>query len=534
MNKSLCEHFANTRQELYEIIRVKNIRTFDELIHGHGTGHGCEICKPAVTSILAGLWNEQITESDQHTLQDTNDRFLANMQRGGLYSVVPRVPGGEITPEKLIVLGQVAKKFGLYTKITGGQRVDLFGAQVQQLPDIWEELVDAGFESGHAYGKALRTVKSCVGTTWCRYGVQDSVGFAIRIEERYRGIRAPHKIKMAVSGCVRECAEAQCKDIGLVATETGYNLYVCGNGGAKPRHAELLATDLDEETAIRYIDRFMIYYIRTADKLNRTAVWVEKMDGGIEHLKEVVINDSLGICAELEEQMQYLVDTYKCEWKEVVDDPEKRKLFRQFVNTDEPEPGIEIIAQRDQHRPADWPKDFVPISSLTRASSLSSSPHRPFPLAAAASPNGRKPATNSTWIKVGTTSDFPRDGGATIKYGGVQIAVFNFSSRGEWYASQNMCPHKNAFVLSRGIIGNAGETPKVSCPMHKKPFSLQTGESLSGEDFSVKVFPVKVEADEVYLLLPPQAQLDALLSTDLHCVRDCRARQTADAECSMV
>ncbi|MEO8497415.1 MAG: nitrite reductase small subunit NirD, partial [Planctomycetota bacterium] len=514
--------------ELYEIIRVKQIKTFDDLVRSHGKGYGCEICKPAVTSILASIWNEQITERDHQTLQDTNDRFLANMQRGGLYSVVPRVPGGEITPDKLMVLGQVAKKYGLYTKITGGQRVDLFGAQVQQLPDIWEELVAAGFESGHAYGKALRTVKSCVGTTWCRYGVQDSVSFAIRLEERYRGIRAPHKVKMAVSGCVRECAEAQCKDIGLVATETGYNLYVCGNGGAKPRHAELLATDLDEETAVRYIDRFMVYYIRTADKLNRTAVWVEKMEGGIEHLKDVIINDSLGICAELEEQMQYLVDTYKCEWKEVVNDPEKRKRFRQFVNTDDTDPNIEIIPQRDQHRPADWPKDFVPISSLTRAASLSPSPSLPL------SPSlpTRKPAPNTTWIKVGTTTDFPKDGGATIKYGDVQIAVFNFTSRGEWYACQNMCPHKNAFVLSRGIIGNAGETPKISCPMHKKPFSLQTGESLSGEDFSVKVFPVKIEADEVFLLLPPKAQLDALLATDLHCVRDCRHGQGAVTECA--
>jgi NAD(P)H-dependent nitrite reductase large subunit/NAD(P)H-dependent nitrite reductase small subunit len=532
VNKGLCEHFSQTRQELYDIIRVKQIKTFDQLIRSHGKGHGCEICKPAVTSILAATWNEQITERDHHTLQDTNDRFLANIQRGGLYSVVPRVPGGEITPDKLMVLGQVAKKYGLYTKITGGQRIDLFGAQVQQLPDIWEELVAAGFESGHAYGKSLRTVKSCVGTTWCRYGVQDSVGFAIRLEERYRGIRAPHKIKMAVSGCVRECAEAQCKDVGLIATDTGYNLYVCGNGGAKPRHAELLANDLNEETAIRYIDRFLIYYIRTADKLNRTAVWVEKMEGGIEHLKEVIIHDRLGICDELEAQMQYLVDTYKCEWKEVVNDLEKRKLFRQFVNTDESEPGIEIIPQRDQHRPADWPKDFVPISALTRASSLP--PAIPASSVPPAHEPGRKPALDMTWIKVGTTSDFPQDGGATVKYGKVQIAVFNFTSRGEWYASQNMCPHKNAFVLSRGLVGDAGETPKVSCPLHKKPFSLQTGESLSGEDFSVKVFPVKVAKDEVFLLLPPQAQLDALLATELHCVRDCRQLRPATPELAVV
>jgi nitrite reductase (NADH) large subunit len=257
VNRDLCEHFAYTRQDLYQIVKLKEIRSFEELVASHGSGNGCEICKPAVASILASLWNDKIL--NHATLQDTNDRFLANIQRGGLYSVVPRVPGGEITPDKLIVLGQVGKKYGLYTKITGGQRVDLFGAQVQDLPAIWEELVSAGFESGHAYGKALRTVKSCVGTTWCRYGVQDSVGFAIRIENRYKGLRAPHKIKAAVSGCIRECAEAQSKDFGLIATEKGYNLYVCGNGGSKPRHADLLAADLDEETAIRYIESFLMY-----------------------------------------------------------------------------------------------------------------------------------------------------------------------------------------------------------------------------------------------------------------------------------
>src|SRR5207249_1106934 len=235
-----------------------------------------------------------ILDEDLASLQDTNDHFLANLQRNGTYSVVPRVPGGEITPEKLIVLGEVARDFDLYTKITGAQRVDLLGARVEQLPAIWKRLVAAGFESGHAYGKAVRTVKSCVGSTWCRYGVQDSVGFAIRVEQRYRGIRAPHKIKLAVSGCVRECAEAQCKDVGLIATEKGYNLFVCGNGGAKPRHADLLAADIDEETAIRYIDRFLMYYIQTADRLTRTSVWLENLEGGIERLREIIIDDKLG------------------------------------------------------------------------------------------------------------------------------------------------------------------------------------------------------------------------------------------------
>lgn len=508
VNNNLCEHFHFSRTELFTIVKVKKIRTFDQLLAEHGHGNGCEICKPAVASILASLWNDTIIEGQHTTLQDTNDRFLANMQRGGLYSVVPRVPGGEITPEKLIVLGQVAKKYGLYTKITGGQRVDLFGAQLHQLPEIWEELVAAGFESGHAYGKALRTVKSCVGTTWCRYGVQDSVGFAIRLEERYRGIRAPHKIKFGVSGCVRECAEAQGKDFGLIATENGYNLYVAGNGGAKPRHADLFASDLSEELATQYVDRIMMYYIFTADKLTRTSTWMEGLEGGLDHLREVVIEDKLGLCDELEARMQHLVDTYQCEWKAVVDDPEKRKLYRQFVNTEENEPSIEFIDERGQTRPADWPKDGVALDQIKMPNGTL--------LGESNGATQQSADDQANWVSVGNVSDFPQDGGAAVKYGEVQIAVFNFSSRGEWYACQNMCPHKNAFVLSRGILGSAGETPKVACPLHKKPFSLQTGECISGEDFSVKVFPVKVEGDQVFLDLPSEAKLGALLGTEIH------------------
>ena len=515
VQNNLCEHFQYTRQDLFDIIKIKGIKTFSELIRAYGSGRGCEICKPAATSIFASLWNESITDPKHHTLQDTNDRFLANMQRGGLYSVVPRVPGGEITPDKLIALGAVAKKYGLYTKITGGQRVDLFGAQVQQLPSIWEELIEAGFESGHAYGKALRTIKSCVGTTWCRYGVQDSVGFAIRIEQRYRGIRAPHKVKGAVSGCVRECAEAQSKDIGLIATETGYNLYVCGNGGAKPRHADLLASSLDEDTAIRLIDRFFMYYISTADKLTRTAVWIEQLDGGIGRLRDIVVHDKLGICDELERRMQFLVDSYRCEWKEVVDDPERRKLFRQFVNTEENLSGIEIVEERGQHRPADWPRDRVPLDQIKLPDGRA---------LGEASPNGSaSPPRKLSWVRIGRVDDFPPGGGAAVKYGATQIAVFRLAGGEGWRACQNMCPHKNAFVLARGITGSDGPTPKVTCPLHKKPFSLETGECLSGEPFALKVFPVQVAGDGVYLLLPPENQIDALLATQIHRV------QAADA-----
>ncbi|MBI3838571.1 MAG: nitrite reductase small subunit NirD [Planctomycetia bacterium] len=491
VNNDLCEHFRHTRQELFEITKIKQIKSFDELLASHGRGQGCEICKPAVASILASLWNENIL--NHATFQDTNDRFLANIQRGGTYSVVPRVPGGEITPEKLIVLGEAAKKHGLYTKITGGQRIDLFGAPVHQLPDIWEELVNAGFESGHAYGKAMRTVKSCVGTTWCRYGVGDAVGLAIRVELRYRGIRSPHKLKAAVSGCVRECAEAQGKDFGLIATENGWNLYVCGNGGAKPRHADLLASDLDEEMALKYVDRFLMYYIQTADRLTRTSVWLEKMEGGIDYLRDVVINDRLGICEELDRQMQFLVDSYKCEWKEVVNDPEKRKLFQQFVNTDETEPSIEFVAERGQRRPADWPSDVVPLERLTLSNHTGSD-------------NGRS-GDERRWVKVGRVGDFPRDGGAAIKHGRWQIAVFNFASRGQWYACQNLCPHKREMVLARGIIGDQNGTPKVACPLHKNTFSLESGACLTNDSYAVTVFPVKVEGDEVYVELPAEEQM---------------------------
>ncbi len=347
----LCEHFAHSRQELFHLVKVGGQKTFDDTILAHGKGRGCDICKPAVASILASCWNEHVLKPKHASVQDTNDYFLANIQKDGTYSVVPRIPGGEITPDKLIVIGQVAKDYGLYTKITGGQRIDLFGARVEQLPDIWGALVAAGFESGHAYGKSLRTVKSCVGSTWCRYGVQDSVTMAIRIEERYRGLRSPHKIKMAVSGCTRECAEAQSKDVGVIATEKGWNLYVAGNGGMKPRHAELLAGDVDDETLIKLIDRFLMFYIRTGDRLQRTSTWIENLEGGLSYVKKVVIDDSLGICAELEADMARQVETYECEWKKAITTPETLKRFKHFVNSSDADTNIQFVDERGQIRP---------------------------------------------------------------------------------------------------------------------------------------------------------------------------------------
>ncbi|HJT90781.1 MAG TPA: nitrite reductase large subunit NirB [Mycobacterium sp.] len=360
-SKALCEHFSQSRAELFSIVAATSIRTFTGLIERFGTGKGCDICKPVVASILASTSSEHILDGEQASLQDSNDHFLANIQKNGSYSVVPRSPGGEITPEQLILIGEIARDFNLYTKITGGQRIDMFGARVDQLPEIWRRLVDGGMESGHAYGKALRTVKSCVGSTWCRYGQQDSVNMAVEIEKRYRGLRAPHKIKMAVSGCARECAEAQSKDVGVIATEKGWNLYVCGNGGMSPRHAQLLAGDLDDETLVRYIDRFLMFYIRTADRLQRTAPWLEAMDfpdkTGLDHLRDVVCNDSLGLAAEFEEAMERHVAGYACEWKGVLEDPNKLSRFVSFVNApDVADPTIEFTEQSGRIVPIGMPK----------------------------------------------------------------------------------------------------------------------------------------------------------------------------------
>ncbi|MCX4582271.1 nitrite reductase large subunit NirB [Streptomyces sp. NBC_01481] len=362
VDKGLCGCFGQSRQELYEIVHTLRLTSYQEILDRHGRetargGNGCEICKPAVASIIASLAptigaGGYVLDGEQAALQDTNDHFLANMQKNGSYSIVPRIPGGEITPEKLIVIGEVARDYGLYTKITGGQRIDLFGARVDQLPQIWARLVDAGFESGHAYGKALRTVKSCVGQTWCRYGVQDSVKMAIDLELRYRGLRSPHKLKSAVSGCQRECAEAQSKDFGVIATANGWNLYVGGNGGATPRHADLLAQDLSDAELVRLIDRFLMFYIRTADRLERTSTWLERIEGGLDHVRDVVVHDALGICAELESLMADHVANYRDEWSETINDPERLRRFVSFVNApDVPDPTVKFVPERDQVKP---------------------------------------------------------------------------------------------------------------------------------------------------------------------------------------
>ncbi|PWC12534.1 nitrite reductase (NAD(P)H) small subunit [Brenneria corticis] len=476
VKKDICEHFPWSRQELYHLIRVHHIRSFDELIAGYGRGLGCEVCKPLAASMLASCWNDYLLQPRHLPLQDTNDRFFANIQKDGTYSVVPRVPAGEIAPAGLIAIGQVAQRYNLYTKITGGQRVDLFGARLEQLPAIWRELIDAGFETGHAYGKSLRTVKSCVGSTWCRYGVQDSTALAITLEHRYKGLRSPHKIKMAVSGCTRECAEAQGKDIGVIATDKGWNLYVCGNGGMKPRHADLLVGDLDSETLIRTIDRVLMFYIRTADRLQRTSSWLDNLEGGIDYLRQVVLEDSLHIVEELDKEMQRVADTYQCEWKTTLASPDRLALFRAFLNSDSPDEAVVMVPTRGQIRPAQQ--------------------HEKPPTA-----RSPQPAELETeWVRIGALQDIPANVGMAARLGRQQIALFHLpAGEQQVYALENHEPGSAANVLSRGLLGDVGGEPVVISPLYKKRFRLRDGVCPDNAALRVRAWPVKVVAGQVWV-----------------------------------
>ncbi|HBC0585508.1 TPA: nitrite reductase small subunit NirD [Enterobacter cloacae] len=442
VKKDICEHFPYSRQEIYHLVRVNHIRTFDQLISRYGQGHGCEICKPLVGSVLASCWNEYLLKPAHLPLQDTNDRYFANIQKDGTYSIVPRMPAGEVTADGLIAIGQIAKRYGLYSKITGGQRIDLFGATLDQLPEIWQALVEAGFETGHAYGKSLRTVKSCVGSTWCRYGVQDSTGLAVKLEHRYKGLRAPHKIKMAVSGCTRECAEAQSKDVGVIATDKGWNLYLCGNGGMKPRHADLFASDLDEETLIRTVDRFLMFYIRTADRLQRTSTWMDNLEGGLDYLREVILDDSLGIAQELEQEMARVVETYQCEWQTTLNDPNRLALFRTAVNG---------------------------------------------------------PATEESkrWQEICGLDEIPEQAGIGARLGRKPIALFRFGK--SVYALDDQEPGSDANVLSRGILGDAAGEPVVISPLYKQRIRLRDGCQVDNGEPAVRAWPVKIENGKVWV-----------------------------------
>lgn len=485
VKKDICEHYAYSRQELYHLVRIGNIRTWDELLGRYGHGQGCEVCKPLVGSILASCWNEYLLKPQHLPLQDTNDRYFANIQKDGTYSVVPRVPAGEITADGLIAIGMVAKRYNLYTKITGGQRVDLFGARLEQLPEIWQQLVDAGFETGHAYGKSLRTVKSCVGSNWCRYGVQNSTSLALTLEDRYKGLRSPHKIKMAVSGCTRECAEAQSKDVGVIATDKGWNLYVCGNGGMKPRHADLLAQDMSTEELIRAVDRFLMFYIRTADRLQRTSTWMDNLDGGMDYLRQVVLEDSLNIAAELENEMSAVIETYQCEWQTTLADPDRLALFKPFVNSDQADEAVVMVQERQQIRPATHEERQV--LSLTAATQPES--------------------VGENWVDVCDLGSIPSNAGVAARLTNRQIALFHLPDHPQRvFALSNHEPDSDANVLARGLVGDVEGEPVVISPLYKQRFRLLDGRSVDDAQATLSVWPVKIDDGRVWVMEQPVAR----------------------------
>lgn len=249
---------------------------------------GCHICRPALNYYLLAAWPTEAVDDPQSRF--VNERVHANIQKDGTYSVVPRMWGGLTTPNELRAIAAVADKFSVpMVKVTGGQRIDLFGIKKEDLPAVWSDLNDAGMVSGHAYGKSLRTVKTCVGFEWCRFGTQDSTGLGVKLEKLTWGSWMPHKFKIAVSGCPRNCAEATIKDFGVVCVDSGYELHVAGNGGIKVRATDLLCKVKTEDEVKEYCGAFIQLYREEAHYLDRTAPWIERV--GLSYVKEKVVED---------------------------------------------------------------------------------------------------------------------------------------------------------------------------------------------------------------------------------------------------
>ncbi len=302
------------KSQLVREVRSRGLKSVSATLQVLGEGEEDPTTKTGLASLLKTLWPKDY--EDERDARFINDRVHANIQKDGTFSVVPRIMGGVTSPDELLRIAQAAVKYkAKMVKFTGGQRIDLLGIKKEDLPAIWK---DIGLPSGHAYTKAFRTVKSCVGTDFCRFGLGDSISLAQEIERRFQGVESPHKVKMAVTGCPRNCAEAYVKDVGIVAIEGGcWEIYIGGAAGSTIRKGDLLCTVDRPEAVIQYTSRFLEYYRQHAKYLERTYGFVERI--GIDLLKGILIEDSLGICANLEEKMQEAVDAYKDPWKEAED-----------------------------------------------------------------------------------------------------------------------------------------------------------------------------------------------------------------------
>ena len=288
--KTLCKCTSFTHDDVRRLIPEKELKAIPQVMQElhWSTPDGCASCRPALNYYLLCAWPGEYVDDQKSRF--VNERLHANIQKDGTYSVVPRMWGGLTNPRELRAIADVVEKYNApMVKVTGGQRLDIFGIRKEDLPAVWADLNAAGMVSGHAYGKSLRTVKTCVGSEWCRFGTQDSTGLGVRIEKLTWGSWMPHKFKIAVSGCPRNCAEATIKDFGVVCIDSGYELHVGGNGGIKVRATDLLCKVETEEEALEHCSAFIQLYREQAHYLERTAPWIERV--GLEYVKSALFDD---------------------------------------------------------------------------------------------------------------------------------------------------------------------------------------------------------------------------------------------------
>jgi len=289
--QAMCKCTEYSHDEVIATIKTNKLKSMQAVrdFLEWKTPDGCAACRPALNYYLLARWPEEYADDAQSRF--INERAHGNIQKDGTYSVVPRMFGGLVKPDELRAIADVCDKYDVpEMKVTGGQRIDLFGVKKEDLPPMWKDLTAAGFVSGHAYGKAMRTVKTCAGKTWCRFGTQNSTGLGVRLEELTWGSWMPHKFKLAVSGCPRNCAEATIKDFGVVCVDSGYELHIGGNGGIKVRVTDLLTKVDTEEEVLEYCGAFTQMYREEAHYLERTAPWVERV--GLTSIKERLLNDA--------------------------------------------------------------------------------------------------------------------------------------------------------------------------------------------------------------------------------------------------
>jgi nitrite reductase (NADH) large subunit len=288
--KTVCKCTSFSHDDVRRLILEKELKAIPQVMQElhWTTPDGCSSCRPALNYYLLCAWPGEYVDDQQSRF--VNERMHANIQKDGTYSVVPRMWGGLTNPRELRAIADVVEKYDApMVKVTGGQRLDIFGIRKEDLPAVWADLNAAGMVSGHAYGKSLRTVKTCVGSEWCRFGTQDSTGLGVKIEHMTWGSWMPHKFKIAVSGCPRNCAEATIKDFGVVCVDSGYELHVGGNGGIKVRATDLLCKVATEEEAMEVCAAFIQLYREEAWYLERTAPWIERV--GLDHVKAGLFDD---------------------------------------------------------------------------------------------------------------------------------------------------------------------------------------------------------------------------------------------------